>query len=290
MFFTEKISRILTSMQKSPLVWLKIATFCLLLGKAWQHLRWDPPYRALLWDEKWMRGLVESMGWSWQAYINDPLVGQNISTGVKGLGLVLLFAAWSVFLPPKLGKLRTFLLLLSGMILLFLSLLVCKEHGWRAGQFLELGLQWATPCLFLLWNKNSRGAGLWTKIAIASTFIGHGMYALGWYSRPADFLDMSINGLGLNEGQAEVFLKTMGILDFVAAAYLFLPIRGQKWAYFYLIAWGFLTTCARLWSHFNWDFMGNWAAMWLHEWLMRVPHFLVPFYLWLKERANSAIF
>jgi hypothetical protein len=255
----------------------------LLIGKAWQHLRWDPPYRTLLWDEKWMRGLVESIGWSWQAYLSNPVVEQNIRLGVKGLGVLLASAAISVFLPSKLGKLRAFLLVFAAAILLLLSVLTCKDHGWQLGQFVELSLQWATPLLLLMELKNKNGVVFWTKIAVAATFVGHGAYALGWYPQPGEYLDMCINGLGLSEGQARCFLTLMGALDFLAALCLFLPIQGKGVLYLYLIAWGFLTATARLWSHFTWDFLGNWAEMWLHEWLMRVPHFLVPYYLWRKK-------
>jgi hypothetical protein len=283
MFFLEKIRRISTDGQGAPLVWMKIATFCLLLGKAWQHLRWDPPYRAWLWDEKWMRSLIEKMGWTWQAYLNSPVIEQNIRMGIKSLGLALLLAAFSVFLPQRLGRVRNFLLMIASLILFFVALLICKDQGWQLGQFLELVLQWATPVLYVLWQKDNRNAVFWTKIAIASTFIGHGMYALGWYPRPGAYLDMCINGLGISQNQAVTFLNTAGTLDLLASILIFIPFRGSMGVYIYLIGWGFLTAIARVWSHFSWDFLGNWAEMWLHEWLMRFPHFLVPLFLWKSK-------
>jgi len=38
---------------------LRISCCCLLVGRAWQHLFWDAPFRAFLWDEHLLQGIVE---------------------------------------------------------------------------------------------------------------------------------------------------------------------------------------------------------------------------------------
>ena len=38
---------------------LRLATFALFAGRAWQHLFWDAPFRALLWDKETMENFDE---------------------------------------------------------------------------------------------------------------------------------------------------------------------------------------------------------------------------------------
>ena len=63
------------------------------------------------------------------------------------------------------------------------------------------------------------------KVAIAVTFISHGLYALNYYPRPGHFTEMVMDILGVKEATAILFLNVAGILDFVIAVGIF--IKGK---------------------------------------------------------------
>jgi len=270
-----------------PQFWiLKLATVALFLGRAWQHLRWDAPYRTLLWDESLMKGFVESvLGISWSDYVTAPGFDQGIQIFIKVVGAYLVLAAVAVFLLQWLPRFSRWIIGIGGLILLLISYLYYKEHFQQAGLFIEYTLQWGTPFLLLY----AFGSDYWTKrwqflaaLATALTFVGHGLYAVGWYPRPGHFVQMTISITGFSEANSILFLKVVGILDFIAAIGLFIPIhRFRLTSAIYMVGWGSATTAARLWANWvpaNWE---NTLEQWVHEVVYRLPHALIPFILFL---------
>jgi len=64
------------------------------LGRAWQHLYWDAPFRAFLWDEALLSGFVEQwLSMDWEAYITSMEVDKNISWSIKCFGVLYLMGA-----------------------------------------------------------------------------------------------------------------------------------------------------------------------------------------------------
>ena len=113
------------------------------------------------------------------------------------------------------------------------------------------------------------------KIAIAMTFAGHGLYAIGFHPVPGHFIDMTISILGVSESQARALILGAGILDLLAAASLFVPSLFRP-ALVYAACWGFLTAAARPVSLYFLD-GDTWnQAYWFVEALCRVPHFALP--------------
>ena len=267
---------------------LQTAACGLLLGRAWQHLFWDAPYREFLWDEYWMKDLVSLvLGLSWSEYVGNPLYDERIKLFSQGIGWFYLFAAGAALGIQWLPRLARAILTTASGTLLILALIVWKEQGWQVGQLLEQSLQWTTPLLLALNSKGSipeRWIRYGTKIAIAATFIGHGLYALGYYPIPGNFLEMTMRSLSIGEDTARQFLFLIGILDVLAALGVIWPKRFKAVIFTYLIAWGLLTSLARVWGYFSFDFFENWLQMWIYELFIRFPHFLVPWFLWLKEK------
>ena len=68
----------------SILVLIKIAASAVFLGRAWQFIIWDAPFRAFFWDESLMKGLVNSLGLSWSYYLeniaSDTIIGKTYLT------------------------------------------------------------------------------------------------------------------------------------------------------------------------------------------------------------------
>ncbi len=272
---------------------IQFAAFTVFLGRAWQHLYWDAPFRAFLWDEAWLSGFVERwLSMDWETYITSMEVDENINTSIKCFcGLYLFCAIISLFIK-QLPRIFHHLLLLGALGLITLALLYCKERFFSVGQFFEYSLQFGSP-IFLWWLAKQKSPFptkkllLFLKIAIALTFTCHGLYALGYYPIPVQFMEMTMNILQVSEDTAKTFLTIAGILDFIVAIGIFLPWRWAKFFLSYAIFWGFGTTIARVWAYFDWEWLDYVLLQWLHESIMRMPHFLIPLAVFVVGNVYS---
>ena len=260
---------------------LVIATAAVFAGRGWQHIFLDAPYRALLWDQNIMEPFIS--GWAntnWEDYVGDIKVDRGIQNGIKVIGFFYAIIALLVISIPKSGKkwLRP-MLLVGASSLIFLAFLYSKERFYQAPQFWEYSLQFSTP-IFLFWwlvkEKWGKSMILGMKIAIALTFIAHGLYAAGVYPRPAHFTEMTMTILGLSEIQTGYFLQGIAVADFVASVLIFFQKPLSTIGLVYCIIWGFLTTIARFWGNFNVDWLMDTMQQWLYESIYRFPHFIIP--------------
>ncbi|HMO38313.1 MAG TPA: hypothetical protein PKC76_03355 [Saprospiraceae bacterium] len=269
---------------------VQIATIAVFVGRAWQHLYWDAPYRALLWDENWLRPLVEGvLGGDWGVYVRTS--EQGIERWIRGTGILYLLCALAAAVGAQRWRKPVVALLAIGAAnLLLLAALYYKEHFWQAGQLIEYTLQWGSPVFLILLLQTKPPVEQlirWMRIATALTFVGHGLYAFGYYPRPVLFVEMTMSILQVSDVGAAGFLQIVGILDFVAALLLFVPGKLGRVALLYCVIWGFLTSVARLWAHFHPAFLDNLLLQWLHEAVMRSPHFLIPAAIWYAQRAAT---
>jgi hypothetical protein len=264
---------------------LQVSVIGVFLGRAWQHLYWDAPYRALLWDENWMRGPVSFfLRMEWSEYVSSHRVDQGIQWLIQGTGFFYVLCAAAALLITRFPKICRFLLTLGGISLIFLAFLYTKERFYWWPQFFEYSLQWGCPFLLLAYYR--RGAPpkfvWWAKVAVALTFTSHGLFAMGVYPTPGYFIEMVIYILRFDQANAVLFLKIAGIMDLIISFLLFLPWQWMVLAGLgYAAAWGFATTIARVWAYsiiLSWDQV---LLQWLHESVMRAPHFLVPLFLLL---------
>ena len=268
----------------------------LLLARGWQYIYWDSPLRVLVWDEDAFSGVVQRLGWSWTDWVTSQRVSGWIEAWTISLGVVLVLGIVGLLLWARKrdwSNLARALILTATAVLLLHVVLETKGHYWRVGHFAELSLQWTTPILFLLITTRSINYQLVDyalRIMIALTFIGHGLYAYGYYPVPGHFQQMMISGFGVDNEGALLLLKIAGIFDFIAAALIFLPARGvRNFAIWYIIIWGFLTALARLWSYSgfsSWEYL---ISHWFPAFLVRSEHFLVPLglFLWWNSRSTS---
>jgi len=276
---------------------VQVATVAVFLGRAWQHIKWDAPYRDLFWDEELMQWLAPKFGFSnyenYLEFASDTLIQNSII----GTGWFYLLCAIVAIFTQKLPKFFSYILWIGAASLMFLAFLYCKEKFYQWGQFWEYSLQFGSPIfLFFLWKKQtiSDSLILWMKIAIAITFVSHGLYALNYYPRPGNFTQMVIDIFGVSETNAVYFLNAAGVLDFVVAIGIFIRGKIGQAALAYVIFWGFATTLARIWAHFYIDMMEDTFMLWLHESVYRFPHFLIPFAVFiftikLKHNEKSTL-
>ncbi|MBN4061571.1 MAG: hypothetical protein COA57_06450 [Flavobacteriales bacterium] len=292
-------------MSKSQIIIvLKITCFCLFAGRAWQHIIWDAPFRALLWDEQLMKGIIEmAFGMNWQDYVSSGFVDRTIQNTIKGFGWFYVVCATCSLIINERRKWAGYVLLIGSVSLAFLAFLYCKEKSYRIGDFFEYAIQVASPIFLWLIIFKTQGAQnlaqsntekflsknklkLLMKIAIALTFTSHGLYAIGYYPHPGSFVDMVINSFGVTEPTAHHLLFIVGVLDFLVSILIFIP-KVAKPALIYIVFWGLLTALARVYANFYSNFALETISQWLHETLWRLPHAGLPVVVLLLESSTT---
>lgn len=268
---------------------IRIAVFLIFIGRAWQHLFWDAPYRTFFWDESLLKPFIENwFDMSWTTYATSPKTDSFVQGVIKGKGILYLLAAISTILITKVNKkIFQIPIFLGGVSLIILSVLLTKEKFYHIAQFFEHSIQFGTPFLFLYFlkdNYNEAKALLILKVLVAVTFFSHGLYAFGAYPVPGKFVDMVIQIFGCSESFAVTFLYIAGIIDFILAVVIFIP-KIDKYAIIYAVIWGLLTAFARIVANFYIDFPLQSLHQNLHQVLYRLPHGLVPLFLLIKEKS-----
>jgi hypothetical protein len=270
------------------LEWLLRASVALvLLGRAWQHLRYDTALSALVWSPELFSGIAQSwfgMQWHEWATSSTVLAGMRVAERLQG-GLYLAGALVALF-PLPVGRSRraqVALLWASSLGLLLLAGLTYLDNKRDIAQLLELSIQVCLPAvLAAVLSAEGRFTAAhqrWLQLAIAATFAGHGLYAVGYYEVPGQFVTMVMRSLHVSQSTALDLLMVAGGLDFViAASSLVAPRLGRfgQGVLLYAAAWGTLTALARVWSFFRWDLTLERLAQWLHKSTVRLPHGLVP--------------
>lgn len=172
--------------------------------------------------------------------------------------------------------------------LLLVVLASWQAHHWAIPQLIEMTIRWSSPLIWL-------GLAIWpfsrwekiTRLAIALTFTGHGLFALGFPSpTPSGFFVMTQEILGLNALQAQYFLRVVGTLDLVVLVALFIPPLTRP-VLLYATFWGLVTAIARSWAYLEWGGAWDMNVRWLAETLVRLPHGLLPLALWFALRPES---
>ncbi len=280
-------------MNKLKIIWLvKICAFSVFLGRAYQLYFFGAPFRAILWDESLLTPVVEGLtNYSWGDYVTSPKVNAWIDGITKLSSIVFLFAAIISLFWDKIGyqKLKKTVIGLALAILLIIGICMVKDKNYEYLMFFELFIQFSPPVVLLLSFKNditdNKKIINGLKIAIACTFIAHGLFAMGLIYLPGYFVDMTIMILGVTEPQATTFLYVAGVLDVVMSILIFIP-KISKYALLYMVFWGLATAFARLLAGFNLDF----AASTLHGSLFlvvyRLSHGLLPLVVLLMEEKN----
>ena len=140
---------------KSVLI-LKTAVFTIFIARAYQHIFWDVPYRAILWYEKIMSPLLNVFNIKWNDFVNDITVDSKIQYSIKIIGFLYLVAAVLVLNFKEASKKRSKLFIKSiSFWQFFVVFLVTKESFFQIGQYFEHALQLGLPLLLLyVYSKN----------------------------------------------------------------------------------------------------------------------------------------
>lgn len=265
---------------------LLVSVVSVFLGRAWQFLFWDAPYRAFFWDEELLGSLVSSMfETSWYDYVTSSSTDDFINGLVFFTGILYLMSGIScVFYNKKESRISKVIIYFGGFNLVLLSFLLMKDKYYQFGQFFEHSIQFALPFVFVNYmNGKLKNTVLILKVLIAVVFVSHGLYAIGYYPVPGKFLDMVIQVFQFSENTSKGFLKLAGVLDFIVAIAIFLP-KTSRLALVYAMVWGLLTAFARIIANFQVDFLLETIHQEFYGTLYRVAHGLVPLAVLLLER------
>lgn len=180
-----------------------------------------------------------------------------------------------IILPEKHTKQFEFLYILAASVLFVDSVLLFTQNKYAPEQLIEHGLKFGLPILyFFRYKLRTKRLIIGLKILVALTFIGHGLFALGWHFVPGSFVQMVQNVFGFTIDQSLTFLKIFGFLDLLMAALLFIP-KINKLALVYIVFWGLLTSLARVAAYFNFVTLDDLLSIYLFEMIWRLPHFLI---------------
>lgn len=264
---------------KRLVLFLRLSCFFVLFGRSWQHLVWNAPYRSLFWDEGLMGPIVESLfGLSWNVYATSPAVDSWISSFIHGLGILYGLTAVLCLMPTRVLTRFSPILIVNAISLLILAMLYSKERTFQLGMAIEYAAQFLSPALLYmaLRQQTERPAFSMTlNAAIVGTFVGHGLYAVGYYPVPGNFIDMTIQILGVKQAIAVQLLFFFGIIDLALAVGIFWR-RTEVICLAYAAFWGFVTALARPLAFFDVHFPWTSLNQWLPEFIMRMPHALIP--------------
>jgi hypothetical protein len=271
----------------SLLRWACVAVFA---ARAWQHLRFDAPFRALLWDERVMTPVVEALlGMDWVTYsrVSDAYI-QGI---IQGFGVFYGLCAVAAWRCRADRFWNSVIVGVGACALLFLSYLYYRDTNGRIYELIEYAIQWMAPLalLFAVHLPARPAVSAWVmKLAIVGTFLGHGHYAMSVYGYPpVAFVNMTMRILGLGEENALRFLWWAGFLDLLVCVAIFLPRRIALAGLAYAAVWGALTALARPVAYVAAAPDLNERLYWLNEGLLRTANALIPAALFLLLYAAS---
>ena len=260
-----------------------------LSGWAWVLLYWEGPYGILLWNPETF-ALAEGWGISWEAFVgtgaNDGLVQQWLGL----VGWVYVVCAGVVLVARRESKLQLAVLLGGTGMLVVLAYAKYRLAQNQIPMFLEHGAQMLSPALLVMAltiGVRHRATVAVAIVAFIATFCGHGYYAIGWLPTPGNFHAMTSLILGVEYETANMLLRIAGALDFVICVGVLIPAT-RKASALYATFWGLVTALARPLAGMSWE-LNYWGAdQFVHEGVLRAPHFLLPLFLFLLWREVDA--
>ena len=272
-----------------PLFCLRAGAFLCFAGWAWVHWYWEGPYGALLWDDS-TYDLAESLGLTWEEYVgtgaNDGLIQKWISRlfWPYVICTILSLRARSNSWVQQVG------LVFGSGLLVALSYAKYVGSQYQVPMFVEHGGQMLMPIILVLalrLGAKHRAAIIAACVALVMTFAGHGSFAAGLWPTPPTFYAMTTVILGVEYETAKLLLLIAGVLDFaVCVAILIPPLR--RTAALYAALWGLITALARPVAGMSFDLIHYGADQYIHEAVLRAPHFMIPIYLFFVWRGEGS--
>jgi hypothetical protein len=268
-----------------PLLCLRLGACLCFAGWTWVHFYWEGPLGVLVWHEATYE-LATRIGLTWEEFVGTGADDGFVQVWLGRIWLLFLTCAVLAVTAHKHAWLQLFGLVVGSGLLVVLSYALYLASAWQLPMFVEHGGQMLMPILLVLALRLGV-AHPWTiataLLAFIMTFAGHGSYALGLWPTPGNYYAMTTVVLGVEYPVAKTILRIAGGLDFIVCIGICIPYLRSVSA-LYAAVWGLLTAIARPVAGMSWG-LNYWGAdQFLHEAVLRAPHFLIPLYLFLILR------
>lgn len=268
---------------------LRLGAFLCLAGWTWVHFYWEAPYGVLLWHDATYE-IASRLGVSWEQFVGSGANDGFVQTWMSRTAWVYLICTILTLTVRKGSWFQMTGLVLGAGMLTLLSYAKYLSAQQQLPMFIEHGGQMLMPLLLVLslaLGVRHRVTMILAMVAVVMTFAGHGCYAIGWWPTPSNFYAMTSVILNVEFETAKAFLRTVGTLDFVVCLGLFVPWIRRP-AALYAALWGLATAIARPVAGMSWG-LNYWGAdHFLHEAVLRSPHWIIPLYLFCLWRAPIA--
>jgi hypothetical protein len=265
---------------RTLLMIIRVAAFLCFAGWTWVHFYWEAPYGILLWHDSTYQ-LASRFGISWEEFVGTGSEAGIVQRWLARTGWLYLVCTVLTLTVGQRSWLQ--MLALFGGSLMLVAMSYAKYLGAQSQlpMFVEHGAQMLAPVLLVSALALGVRHRVTLSIAIAAlvtTFAGHGSYALDLWPTPATFYGMTCVILHVEYETALTLLRIAGVLDLIVCVAIFIPpIR--RAAALYAVVWGFLTSIARPVAGMSWGLYYWGGDQFLHEAVLRAPHFLIPMYL-----------
>ena len=276
------------SSPKPEAIWLlilRLASGLCFAGWTWVHFYWEGPYGILLWHDT-TYAAAEWFGFSWDDFVGSGANDGLVQTWVARIGWLYLACTILSFTVRRRAWIQMTALVGGSGLLGVLGYAQYLAAQNELPMLVEQGGQVLCPLILVLAlavGPRHRATIALAMVAVILTFIGHGSYALGLWSTPGNFYAMITVILDVNHETTKMILRVAGVLDVLVCIGICIPAVRRP-AALYAFFWGLLTSLARPMAGMD-SSLHYWGAdQFIHEAVLRAPHFLIPLYLFLVWR------
>ena len=267
---------------------LRLGACLCFTGWAWIHFYWEGPYGVLLWHDATYQ-FADWLGVDWDKFVGTGANDGFVQKWISRLWCPFLVSAIFALTVRKRSWLQMACLGLGSMMLMVVSYAKYVESQYQLPMFIEHGGQVLMPVVLvsgLVCGARSRVTVGVAMVAVVATFAGHGCYACGIWPTPASFFAMMAVILGTEYEVNRSLLFVAGLADFAICLGIFIPFLWRP-STIYAACWGFLTAVARPVAGMSTELNYFGADQYIHETILRAPHFVLPLYLFLVWRRAS---
>lgn len=267
------------------LLCLRLGAFLCFAGWTWVHFYWEGPYGILLWQDA-TYAFADRFGISWDEFVGSGANDGLVQKWIARIAWLYLACAVLTLTIRKESKIQMAALVGGSGLLIILSYAKYLKAQSQLPMFIEHGGQMLIPVLLVMalaLGVRHRATVITAMVAFIMIFVGHGCYAVGLWPTPATFYGMTSIILHVDHSSTKIFLHLAGALDFLICIGIFIPFLRVPCA-LYAVVWGFLTAIARPVAGMSLS-LNYWGAdQFIHEAVLRAPHFFIPLYLYFLWR------
>lgn len=254
------------------------------------HFYWEGPYGILLWQDATYE-LASGFGISWEEFVGTGADDGLVQQWIARIGWLYLVCTVFAITVGMRSYFQMAALIGGSGLLLVLSYAKYVASQRQLPMLIEHGGQILIPVLLVMaltLGVRHRVTVFTALVAFVMTFVGHGSYALGLWPTPPTFYAMTSVILHVEYESAKAILYLAGILDFIVCVGILIPIVRGPCA-LYAAAWGLLTALARPAAGMSMSLHYWGADQFVHEAVLRAPHFLIPLYIYFLWREPQPV-